>query len=480
MTATPPARRRLRRAERARRRTRRAARVARVARRVPGRGARRGGGRGIRHPAARRRPARPRLRHDRSRRLARPRPGAAPRARDPAATRCTTRSRMSRASCIPTARSTSRPAGAGRRCTPPTAASRCIRRCSARTGPRCCPASTAAPTSGRSTSTRPARCVRTRLERASCARATGSATTRRRPASTRARPTGRSSSCCVRSVALRIEQERARGGASLNAPDEEIVRTPDGGYALERRRLLPVEDWNAQLSLMTGMAAAELMIEARVGILRTMPQPDRPTRIAAFRTQTEALGRPWHRLDRVRRVPARPRSRRPRLARDHAGRGRAVPRRRLRGDGRRACRPTPCSRRSPRRTRTSPRRCGASSTAGASSSARRSAPAATCRGGHATRSRELPSLMGASSQRASQLEAASVARVEAAVLSDRVGERFAATVLEVRGRLAPSSSSWNRPSPPPVPSAPTCSRGRVAVVLEHADIRAGTVRFSAD
>ena len=43
----------------------------------------------------------------------------------------------------------------------------------------------------------------------------------------------------LREVGLaRIEQERARGGASLNVPDEEIVRTADGGYALERRRLL--------------------------------------------------------------------------------------------------------------------------------------------------------------------------------------------------------------------------------------------------
>ena len=97
----------------------------------------------------------------------------------------------------------------------------------------------------------------------------------------------------LREVGLaRIEQERARGGASLNVPDEEIVRTADGGYALERRRLLPVEEWNAQLSLMTGMAAAELMLEARVGILRTMPAPT-AERIAAFRAQTEALGRPW-------------------------------------------------------------------------------------------------------------------------------------------------------------------------------------------
>lgn len=92
--------------------------------------------------------------------------------------------------------------------------------------------------------------------------------------------------------ALRIEQEKSRGGASLNLPDEEVVRAPDGTYAIERRQPLPVEDWNAQLSLMTGMAAASLMLDAKIGVLRTMPQPDEKS-FDAFRHQTAALGRPW-------------------------------------------------------------------------------------------------------------------------------------------------------------------------------------------
>ena len=91
---------------------------------------------------------------------------------------------------------------------------------------------------------------------------------------------------------LRLEQERLRGGASLNLPDEEVVRTDDGSYAIERRSPLPVEEWNAQLSLMTGMAAATLMLDAGVGILRTMPEPDEAA-FETFRHQTEALGRAW-------------------------------------------------------------------------------------------------------------------------------------------------------------------------------------------
>jgi len=91
---------------------------------------------------------------------------------------------------------------------------------------------------------------------------------------------------------LRLEQEAQRGGASLNLPDDEVVRKDDGSYAIERRTPLPIEDWNAQLSLMTGMAAAQLMLQAKTGILRTMPQPD-DAAFDTFRRQTEALGVPW-------------------------------------------------------------------------------------------------------------------------------------------------------------------------------------------
>ena len=85
--------------------------------------------------------------------------------------------------------------------------------------------------------------------------------------------------------------ETARGGASLNRPEEE-VELVGGRYTLVRRRSLPVEAWNAQLSLMTGMAAAQLMIAGKVGILRTMPMPSTEA-IDRFRAQVAALGCPW-------------------------------------------------------------------------------------------------------------------------------------------------------------------------------------------
>lgn len=90
---------------------------------------------------------------------------------------------------------------------------------------------------------------------------------------------------------LRIEQESARGGASLNLPGHKIVATEDG-YDLVADPPLPVEDWNAQISLMTGMAAAQIMLDGKVGILRTMPDADEQSE-ARFRARTVALGHPW-------------------------------------------------------------------------------------------------------------------------------------------------------------------------------------------
>jgi exoribonuclease R len=89
----------------------------------------------------------------------------------------------------------------------------------------------------------------------------------------------------------RIALENARGAANLTLPEAEVNQVGDG-YVIERRAATPAEDWNAQLSLMTGMAAAELMVGAKIGILRTMPAPEQFA-IDRFRHQTTALGHPW-------------------------------------------------------------------------------------------------------------------------------------------------------------------------------------------
>jgi len=63
-------------------------------------------------------------------------------------------------------------------------------------------------------------------------------------------------------------------------------------FALEYRAPLPVEGWNAQISLLAGMEAAKIMIDAGIGIVRTVPAPQR-WQIARLRRTARGLGVPW-------------------------------------------------------------------------------------------------------------------------------------------------------------------------------------------
>ncbi|MCT9934417.1 RNB domain-containing ribonuclease [Planotetraspora sp. A-T 1434] len=90
---------------------------------------------------------------------------------------------------------------------------------------------------------------------------------------------------------LLLALERARGGVTLPTPEQEVV--PDGdGYVVEFRASLPCEAWNAQISLLTGMSAAQLMLDAGVGVLRILPEAG-PQDLAKVRRVAAALGVPW-------------------------------------------------------------------------------------------------------------------------------------------------------------------------------------------
>lgn len=91
----------------------------------------------------------------------------------------------------------------------------------------------------------------------------------------------------------RLHLEAARHGVSLGVPEQEII-TDNGTWRLTFRRLLPVESWNAELSLATGMAAASIMLEGGTGILRTLP-PAQEAGIAKLRRTASALGISWPR-----------------------------------------------------------------------------------------------------------------------------------------------------------------------------------------
>jgi exoribonuclease R len=91
---------------------------------------------------------------------------------------------------------------------------------------------------------------------------------------------------------LRLELARARHATELEVPGQEVVPAEGGGWTVRFRRELPVERWNAQISLLTGACAARLMLHAGIGLLRTLPAP-RPDDVAALRRLAPALGVDW-------------------------------------------------------------------------------------------------------------------------------------------------------------------------------------------
>ena len=109
---------------------------------------------------------------------------------------------------------------------------------------------------------------------------------------------------------LRVQQEAARGGVSLNLPEQQVTARPDDHWSLSFRTPLPVENWNAQISLLTGYCAASLMRRYGVGILRTLPPADWRT-IGLLRSVARSLGLTWSKrlryADFVRRLdPTKP------------------------------------------------------------------------------------------------------------------------------------------------------------------------------
>jgi exoribonuclease R len=89
----------------------------------------------------------------------------------------------------------------------------------------------------------------------------------------------------------RLAIERERGGVRLAVPEQEVEREGDS-WTLHYRVPLPSEEHNAQVSLLTGMAAADLMLRAGVGILRTQPDPE-PRAVDRLREQARALRVEW-------------------------------------------------------------------------------------------------------------------------------------------------------------------------------------------
>jgi exoribonuclease R len=91
---------------------------------------------------------------------------------------------------------------------------------------------------------------------------------------------------------LRQQIEADRGAISLQLPAQEISPNGGGDYELHFDTSMPVEGWNAQISLLTGMAAGQIMVEAGHGLLRTLP-PLHSGTVKQVRRAARALGVDW-------------------------------------------------------------------------------------------------------------------------------------------------------------------------------------------
>lgn len=91
---------------------------------------------------------------------------------------------------------------------------------------------------------------------------------------------------------LRRERAVARGAVELQLPEQDVAPDGRGGWQLVLRPRTEVDAWNAEISLLTGMSAASLMLAAGVGVLRTLPDPENGA-VQWLRRSARALGIDW-------------------------------------------------------------------------------------------------------------------------------------------------------------------------------------------
>ncbi len=96
-------------------------------------------------------------------------------------------------------------------------------------------------------------------------------------------------------LARRIEAaEDRRGAARVDPPEQEVVGTGDGRYALRFRPPLLSESRNAALSLACNLAVADALQAHHTGLFRVMAEPDQRA-IQRLRHTAHALGLNWPR-----------------------------------------------------------------------------------------------------------------------------------------------------------------------------------------
>lgn len=96
---------------------------------------------------------------------------------------------------------------------------------------------------------------------------------------------------------LRSASAVARGAIELKLPEQSVVREQPEDESPVRWRIeleprTEADDWNAEVSLLTGMCAGRMMIDAGIGLLRTLP-PAETSAVQTLRRTAVALGITW-------------------------------------------------------------------------------------------------------------------------------------------------------------------------------------------
>jgi exoribonuclease R len=275
---------------------------------------------------------------------------------------------------------------------------------------------------------------------------------------------------------LLVDAGLARGAINLPMPDQEIE--PDGdGFRLELRAPAPVEEFNAQISLLTGRVAAGIMLAGGLGLLRTMP-PAPPPAIATLRKAARALRIDWPQDESVGAL----------LARLHPGEPRAAAfiaqaADLLRGAGYTAFagaapqQPEHAAVAAPYAHVTAPLRRLADRYATEVCVALHAGTEvpADIRGALAG----LPETMERTDRVANAAERGAVDLVEAVLLANRVGERFEAAVVDVDHKRQRSTVALDDPAVRARCDGALPLGERAAVRLTEATPETRTVRFEA-
>jgi exoribonuclease R len=226
---------------------------------------------------------------------------------------------------------------------------------------------------------------------------------------------------------LRRQQAVLRGAIELGLPEQQVEPDDAGGWRLVLRPRQAIEEFNAEISLLTGMCAAEIMLSAGTGVLRTVPDPE-PETVEGLRLSATRLGVAWPDDRAPAEVLAEIDPRRPEALAVHVAATRL-----LRGAGY-----TAFDGGSPGK----PRHAGIGAPyAHVTAPLRRLVDrygTEVCLAVSAGREvpdwvrdalPQLPSAMGSSDRNATQVERACIAQAQAWSLADRVGTEFTATVL---------------------------------------------------